>query len=118
MTDQLGQSYALRAADPAKGFVELMNEDGLTVVIGKDSGDWQERLKEDEKEALIMTIVFQVAKGIAIVVALLILRSIINSIGKDSEGAFEQAKLLVQVTELEEALEELRARTDEPGLRT
>jgi hypothetical protein len=114
LTDQLGQSYALRAADPAKGFVELVDEQGLVVVIGKDSGDWQKRLKDDEKKELIMTIVFQVAKGIAIVVALLILRAIIKSIGKDVEGGFDRTKLLVRVTELEEELEKLKAETQEP----
>ena len=65
-----------------------------------------------------MTIVFQVAKGIAIVVALLILRAIVNSIGKDTEGVFERAKLLVKVTELEEELEKLKAETHEPRSRT
>ena len=113
LTDQLGQSYAQRAADPAKGFVELVDEQGLVVVIGKDSGDWQKRLKEDETEELVMTIVFQVAKVIAIVVALMILRAVVNSIGKDTEGVFERAKLPVKVTELEEGLEKLKVETQE-----
>ena len=114
LTDQLGQSYSLRAADPAKGFVELVNENGLAFVIGKDSGDWQKKLKDDETKELITTIVFQVAKGIAVVVALLILRAIIKSIGKDVEGGFDRTKLLVRVTELEEELEKLKAEAHAP----
>jgi flagellar biosynthesis/type III secretory pathway M-ring protein FliF/YscJ len=37
---------------------------------------------DEETEELVMTILFQVAKGIAIVVALLILRAIIGAIGR------------------------------------
>lgn len=101
LTDQLGQSFALRAADPAEGFIELIDDRGESVVLGRDAGVWAKRLHNQETKNLITTIIFQVAKGIAIVVALLILRAIIKSIGEGVESEQSRAELLKQIGELE-----------------
>jgi hypothetical protein len=39
LTDQLGQSFALRAAGPAEGFIELVDDKGKSVVLGRDAGE-------------------------------------------------------------------------------
>ena len=66
----------------------------------------KEKADEETKE-LIMTIVFQVAKGIAIVVALLILRAIIGAIGRGVAREEEIAMEAQRELEEDDAGEEL-----------
>jgi flagellar M-ring protein FliF len=66
----------------------------------------KEQADEETKE-LIMTIVFQVAKGIAIVVALLILRAIIGAIGRGVAREEEIAMEAQRELEEDDAGEEL-----------
>ena len=109
LTDQLGQSIALRPADPAKGFIEVLDTTGQSVVVGKDIGEWSAILEGEETKHLIRVIVLNVTKGIAIIVALLILRSIIGAIGRGVENETElgRTQLLKRVGELEAELADL-----------
>tara|TARA_Y100001934_G_C12200349_1_gene700874 strand:+ start:456 stop:956 length:501 start_codon:yes stop_codon:yes gene_type:complete len=106
LTDQLGQSVALSAADPAKGFVRVLDGNGKAVVLGQDIQSWSAKLEGEETKHLIQVIVFNVAKGIAIIVALLILRAIIAAIGKGvaEEEEKSRAHLLKEIGELEAEL--------------
>lgn len=63
--------------------------------------------QDEETKELIMTIVFQVAKGIAIVVALLILRAIIGAIGRGVAREEEIAMEAQRELEEDDAGEEL-----------
>jgi flagellar M-ring protein FliF len=63
--------------------------------------------QDEETQELIMTIVFQVAKGIAIVVALLILRAIIGAIGRGVAREEEIAMEAQRELEEDDAGEEL-----------
>ena len=110
LTDQLGRSIAIRAADPTEGFIEVIDDVGNAAVLGKDAGVWAERLATEETKGLITTIIFQVAKGIAIIVAILVLKSIIEAIGRGVEeeaGGPSRTELLKRVGELEAELADL-----------
>lgn len=108
LTDQVGQSIALRAADdPAEGFIEIVDEKGRVTVFGTSAPTWMESVDQRETKDLITTIILQVSKGVAIIVALLILRQIVGSIGKGVEEGSSRAELLKRVCELEAELADL-----------
>jgi hypothetical protein len=112
LSDQLGQSIALKPADPTEGFIEVIDASGQSVVLGKDIGEWSAKLEGEETKHLVKVIVFNVAKGIAVIVALLVVRSIIGAIGRgvaeeeEKEGQ-SRTMLLKRVGELEAELADL-----------
>jgi hypothetical protein len=82
---------------------------------GTLGNEWVESLKRQDTKHLVQVIVLNVAKGIAIVVALLILRWIIKQIG-EGEGESSAACLQIRVYELELELAKRQAKEIENGV--
>ncbi len=113
LTDQFDQSISLNAAAPQNGIIELINDQGVSVFYGKNIDAWAEQIEDRETRRLVQDIVLNVSKGIAIVIALLVLRSIVRSIGKNVRGERNAADLQQRIYELEAEL--ANARENELG---